>query len=276
MKKSKLKYVLLIIASIIVLTPIIFMIANSFMSSSEIARTYDFSGDTNVVLKFVPDLVTFKQYYNVLFKTPEFLIKFWNSCGIVFPIVIGQVIIAVPAAFAIAKFQFPGKKVLVFVIIIMMLLPSQATIVPNYIILDKMGLIGKDMSIILPGLFTALGVFILVQFMKGIPKEMIEASKIDGAGYFTILTKIIVPQSKGGIVSLIILSFADYWNMIEQPIIFLQDESKYPLSVFLSKINSSDLGIAFVCGVIYMLPVIFIFLLGEKYLLDGMKNIEIK
>lgn len=272
----KKKYCVLIFLSLIVLVPIIFMITNSFMSSSEIAENYYVEEGRNIILKFIPEEVTLKQYYDVLLKTPGFLVKFWNSCALVLPIVIGQVLIAVPAAFIIAKFNFPGKRCLEFLIIIMMLLPSQATIVPNYIMLDKLGLIGKNASIILPGLFTALGVFILVQFMKDIPKEMIEAAKIDGAGYIKILTKIIIPQSKGAIISVIILSFADYWNLIEQPMIFLQNESKYPLSVFLSRINTDDIGIAFVCGIIYMLPAVFLFLFGEKYLLDGMKNIEIK
>jgi len=270
------KYCLLIILMIIVLTPIIFMIANSFMTAEEVSEYYGLKNGNRTKLIFIPDMVTLRQYYNVLLKTPQFLIKFWNSCRLVVPIVIGQVIICIPAAFAFSKFSFPFKKTLILMIIILILMPYQSTLVPNYIILDKLNLIGENSSIILPGLFSALGVFILTQFMKNIPQSQIEAAEIDGAGYFRILTKIVIPQCKGGIVSLVILSFADNWNMIEQPIIFLENINKYPLSVFLSKINNENLGIAFVCGVIYMIPAILLFLWGQKYLLDGMKNIEIK
>ena len=107
--------------------------------------------------------------------------------------------------------------------------------------------------------------------MRSIPGEYSESAKIDGAGHFSVFSKIVLPQCKAGVASLAILGFIDNWNMVEQPLIFLKDEFKYPMSIFLSKINSGQLGIAFACGVIYMIPPILIYLFGEEHLVKGIQ-----
>jgi multiple sugar transport system permease protein len=157
-----------------------------------------------------------------------------------------------------------------------MMMPFQVTLVPNYIILKKLNLLGTYWSIILPGIFTTFGVFLLRQFMMYIPDEYCEAAKIDGAGYLRTFYCIILPQCKGALVSLAILVFVDNWNMVEQPLIFLKDEGMYPLSIFLSMINSDDIGIAFACGFLYMLPTLLIFLYGENHFVEGIQLSGIK
>lgn len=277
-----LKYLPLIILAVIVLFPVILMIANSFMDKGEVLSAYGImSSDTPVnsgfmKFKFIPELVTLKQYYTVLFRKPNFLVMFWNSVILVLPIVIGQVVISTPAAYAFAKIRFPLRDQMFYFIIVLMLMPYQVTIVPNYIILKKIGLLGSRSAVILPGVFSALGVFLLRQFMRSIPDEQCDAAKIDGANYFGIFSKIILPQCKGGVISLAILSFVDSWNMVEQPLIFLENGNMHPLSIFLSTINYSELGVAFACGVIFMVPAILLFLNCEKDLLKGIQNLEIK
>lgn len=108
--------------------------------------------------------------------------------------------------------------------------------------------------------------------MITIPNEYIEAAKIDGCSLIQIFFKIVLPLSKGGIASLAILSFIDNWNMVEQPLIFLKDANKYPLSIYLSNVNKGELGIAFAAGVIYMLPMLLMFLYGENYLVEGISH----
>ena len=274
------KYILLSLIALSVLFPVIFMISNSFMGTDEIKSYYDLSKealkDKYISFQFIPEYFTLKGYYSVFLGSPDFLMKFWHSVLIVVPIVVGQVIVSSPAAYAFAKLKFPFKNVLFFIIIVMMLVPYQVTLVPNYIILKKMGLLGSYAAIILPGIFSAFGVFLLTQMMKSIPSEQIEAAKLDGANYFKIFLNIILPQCKGGIATLIILSFVDYWNMVEQPMIFLESSNQYPLSIFLSKINYGEIGIAFVCGVIYMMPAILLFLRGEKHLVEDGKYLGIK
>jgi multiple sugar transport system permease protein len=154
-------------------------------------------------------------------------------------------------------------------------MPYQVTLVPIYIIMEKLNIVGSYASVILPGIFSTFGVFLMTQFLKAIPNEQCEAAKVDGASHKQILFEIILPQCKGALVSLIILSFIDNWNMIEQPLILLGSE-KQPLSTFLSQINNNEIGIAFACSVIFMLPSIFIFFRGEKQLLEGIQHLDMK
>jgi len=112
--------------------------------------------------------------------------------------------------------------------------------------------------------------------MMYIPNEYCEAAKIDGAGYPRVFAQIVLPQCKGALTSLAILVFVDNWNMVEQPLIFLKDETMHPLSIFLGKINSSDIGLAFACGFIYMMPALMIFLYGEDYFVEGIQLSGIK
>jgi multiple sugar transport system permease protein len=157
-----------------------------------------------------------------------------------------------------------------------MLMPFQVTLVPNYIIADKLGIIGSYLSIILPGIFSAFGVFLLRQFMAYIPNEYCEAARIDGANHFEIYTRVILPMTKTGVAALAILVFMDNWNMVEQPIIFLKEQMKYPLSVYLSKVNRNETGIAFASSTLYMLPMVLVFLYGENYLVEGIQLTGIK
>jgi len=258
---------------------------NSFMSDGELGENYD-SRDaeqqTEEVkkgfnsMKLIPDSFTLKQYYQVLIAKHKFLRMFWNSVFIVLPIVAGQVIISSMAAFAFAKLRFRGRDTLFFIYIVLMLMPFQVTLVPNYLTLDRLGLIDSYLSLVFPGVFSAFGVFLLRQFMMFIPNECIEAAKVDGCSLVHIFFKIILPMSKGGIASLAILSFIDNWNMVEQPLIFLKDANKYPLSIYLSRVNGGELGIAFAAGIIYMLPMLFMFLYGENYLVEGISHSAIK
>jgi len=281
--KNLLKFTFLLAVTIMLLFPVFYMITNSFMSKQEAANTYNLissasEGNTNKMLsfKFIPDMVTATQYYSVFFKEPKYLLMFWNSIIITLPIVLGQIVVATLAAFAFSKLRFPFRDKIFFIYIIVMMMPFQVTLVPNYIMLKELGLLGKYSAIILPGIFSTFGVFLLRQFMKSIPEEYMEAGKIDGAGYFQLFYKIVLPQCKGAMASLAILVFIDNWNMVEQPLIFLKDESMYPLSIFLSRINSEELGLAFACGVIYMLPTLLIYLYGENYLVEGIQLSGIK
>ncbi|MDE6925608.1 MAG: carbohydrate ABC transporter permease, partial [Acetatifactor sp.] len=153
--------------------------------------------------------------------------------------------------------------------IILMLMPYQVTLVPNYLVSDWFHLLDSYWAIWLPGIFSPFAVYLLTKFMRRIPDGVIEAAQIDGAGEWQIYRKICMPLCKGAICSAAILVFIDYWNMVEQPLILLSDGETHPLSVFLSKINSGEIGLAFAVATIYMVPSLLIFLYGEEYLVDG-------
>ena len=150
-----------------------------------------------------------------------------------------------------------------------MIMPYQVTLVPNYLVADKFGLLDTRLSIILPAIFSPFSIFLLTKVMRRIPISYVEAAKLDGAGEFKILTKIYIPLCKGAIVSIAMLVFIDYWNMVEQPLVLMKETTLHPLSVFLSQINTGDIGLAFAVGVVYMIPTVLMFLYGEDYLLEG-------
>ena len=150
-----------------------------------------------------------------------------------------------------------------------MLMPYQVTLVPNYLVSEWLHILDTRWAIILPGIFAPFSVFILTKFMRRIPTAMIEAAKLDGANEFQIFTRIFLPLCKGTIYSVIILVFIDYWNMVEQPLILLSDSELHPLSVFLSKVNTEDAGLAFAVATVYMVPTLLIFLYSEDYLVEG-------
>jgi multiple sugar transport system permease protein len=227
-------------------------------------------------LKLIPDMITLRQLYTVLVKKTQFLYMFWNSVILVVPIVMGQFMIASMAAYAFSKIDFPGREKLFYLYIVVMLMPFQVTLVPNYIIAEKLGLTNNILSIILPGIFSTFGVFLLRQFMVYIPDAYSEAARVEGAGHLKIFSSIILPMSKNGIAALMILVFIDNWNMVEQPLIFLRDSAKQPLSVYLATINMGERGIAFAASVIYMTPMLLVFLYGEEYLVQGIQLSGIK
>ena len=266
--------------AILFLTPIFLTITNSFMSASEISANYGSVFATNssggkvyisekVNLKFIPDMVSFSQYITVLFKSPEYLLKFWNSVILVGPIVIFQLTVASLASYGFARYRGRLREIIFFAYIILMLMPYQVTLVPNYLVSDWLNLLDTNWAIWLPGIFSPFAVFLLTKFMRRIPTSMIEAAQIDGAGEWQIFRKICLPLCKGATCSAAILVFIDYWNMVEQPLILLSDAEKHPLSVFLSKINAGEIGLAFAVATIYMVPSLLIFLYGEEYLVDG-------
>lgn len=270
--------------AIIFLLPTVLTFTNSLMSESEISANYGavFENATakegktyiseKVNLKFIPDKVTFSQYLTAFVKTPDYLLKFWNSVILVVPIVLLQVAIASLAAYSFTRYRGKIKSFLFFFYVILMLMPYQVTLVPNYLVSDWLGVLNTRWSIILPGAFAPFSVFLLTKFMRRIPASLIEAARLDGASEWQIFSKVCIPQCRSALYSIVILVFIDYWNMVEQPLILLPDETKQPLSVFLSKINTAEIGIAFAVATLYMIPSLLLFLHGEEALVEGITH----
>lgn len=266
--------------AVLFLLPTVLTITNSFMAESEIQSNYGMIFSTTsggyvsetVNLKFIPDKVTLSQYITGLIKSPEYLLKFWNSVILVAPIVVFQVVVASVAAYSFTRWRGKVRSGIFFFYVILMLMPYQVTLVPNYLVSEWLGIINTRWSIILPGIFAPFSVFLLTKYMRRIPYSLIEAAKVDGAGEWDIFTKICMPQCRAAIFSVAILVFIDYWNMVEQPLILLQDADSQPLSVFLSSINAGEIGLAFAMATVYMIPSLLIFLAGEEYLVEGIAN----
>ena len=286
MKKKKKKLGIVLLTAVLILftaifvIPIVFTMCNSFMTSSEITANYGmifettdsgakkFISDT-VNLKFIPDKVSFSQYITVLLKSPDYLLKFWNSVILVVPIVVFQLVVASLAAYGFTRYRGRVREIIFFSYIILMLMPYQVTLVPNFLVSKWLHLLDSNWAIWLPGIFSPYAVFLLTKYMRRIPISILEAAKIDGAGEAQIFMHVCMPLCKGALCSVAILIFIDFWNMVEQPLIMLSEEEMYPLSVFLSRINAGEIGLAFAVATIYMVPTLLIFLYGEEYLVEG-------
>jgi len=267
----------------IFLMPTVLTISNSFMTQSEIDANYGMIFQSarpgegsyiadSVNLKFIPDKVSGSQYSTVLFRSPEYLLKFWNSVILVIPIVFLQVSIASFAAYSFTRYRGRLKNALFFFYIVLMLMPYQVTIVPNYLVADWTGLLGSRWAVIFPGAFAPFSVFLLTKFMRRIPSVLIEAAKLDGANEWQIFFRVCLPQCRSALYSIAILVFIDYWNMVELPIILLEGAETQPLSVYLSVINAGEAGVAFAVAVVYMIPPLLLFLHGEEALVEGITH----
>ena len=273
-------FLLCLVFSVLFLLPTVLTVTNSFMSEGEIKANYGMIFSTTgggyvserVNLKFIPDRVTLSQYVSGLIKSPFYLIKYWNSILLVLPIVIFQVAVASVAAYSFTRWRGKIRDGIFFFYVILMLMPYQVTLVPNFLVSQWLGVINTPWAIILPGIFAPFSVFLLTKFMRRIPVSVIEAAKVDGASEWQIFTQVCMPQCRAALYSIAILVFIDYWNMVEQPLILLKDTESQPLSVFLSSINSGEIGLAFAMASVYMIPSLLLFLHGEEYLVEGIAS----
>lgn len=255
------------IVAFLYMLPIIYTISNSFMELDQLLTPG---------IHFLPDNFSLNQYYVLSFFKSEYFSLFLNSVKIVFFIIGGQVLVGVITAFAFAKLKFPGRDFIFVLYVLVALLPFQVTLVPNLLIFDgiaryiKFEFLDSHLAIILPGIFSSFGIFLLRQFIRNIPNEMIEAAKIDGAGDWRIFFQMVLPMIKPAVFTLVLLTFIDNWNIVEQAFIFIDTPAKYPLSVFLEDIYYLDFEVFYSGAVLYFIPAIIIFLKGEKYLNEGL------
>ncbi len=217
----------------------------------------------------LPSWPTLQPLVQLLLDTPTFFAMFWNACKLAFPQVAGQLVVAAPAAWAFSKLEFPGRRVLYGAYLVLMVLPFQITMVPNYLVLDRLGLMDTPWAVILPGVFSAFPVFIIKKGFDAVPQSLLEAAALDGAGPLRCFVSVGLPLGLPAVLSAATLGFIEAWNAIEQPMLFLKDKANWPLSLYLSKITAGDLGLAMVASLMMLAPPLLLFLTGRKYLEQG-------
>ncbi len=213
--------------------------------------------------------ITLLYYYQVFLASPQYLFRFWLSLALACGIALCQVAISTLAGYGFAKCRFPGRNALFFSLMVLMILPLQVTLVPNYVVLDKMNLLDTYRSLILPSIFVPLGTFIMRQGFQAIPNEIIDAARLDGCGTLGVLLRVALPMNRSGLVCTLLLSFLDGWNMVEQPIAYIKDAQRWPLSVSLASTMPSNPAVRLVCCVLVVLPPLFLFLYFNRELVEG-------
>ena len=225
----------------------------------------------------IPNMVSLGQYHQILITDNTVLRLFVNSAMYATLILLGQTVFVPSLAFGLSRFRFPGKNGIFFGIIVLMLLPFQVTMVPNVLTLRSLGLMDTLWAVVLPMWFAPFYIFLVRQFMVGLPNELIEAAEMDGAGTFSVYTRIILPVCRPILGAAAALSFAESWNLVEQPLTYLSSrQDLQPLSTMFNQLASENTGFEFAGAALYILPALFVYLFFQEDILSGIQLTELK
>jgi multiple sugar transport system permease protein len=266
MKKNTIKpwtvsgYFCLIVATIIVLFPLILMLSSSFKSEMEIFQ---------YPVSIIPDNPIIDNYLQL---KKDFPLYIFNSFKVTFIIVLVQMVTSTTGGYAFAKLKWKGRDSVFLLYIGSLMIPIHIYIVPQFILIRKIGLYDTHWALVLVSSFTALGTFLMKQFFMTIPDSLIEAAKIDGASHPQIFMKIVLPLAKPVIATQIILSFRWFWNDFFGPLIYLTSEHLKTLPLGLADFASeyyTYYGPQMAASVLSVIPVMIVFLLAQKYIVQG-------
>ena len=272
---------LLLVLALVILLPVIVTALYSFFSPEEIRAFMESRGSYDATAwmetRLSPRMFSLSQYWKVLVVDTSVLHMFSMSVFYTVMILLGQAVFVPMLAYALSRFRFKGRTVIFMVILLLMLLPYQVTMVPNVLTLRRMGLMNTVWAVILPMWFAPFYEFLLRQFMASLPGELFEAAQVDGAGTIRCYFHIALPVCRPAIGAALALSFADCWNLVEQPMTYLSQKTELqPLSVMFNQLVSESTGVEFAGAVIYMLPALFVYLYFLEDILSGIQLTELK
>jgi len=273
-------WILLIVLALLAVYPVIFLSAGSLMGADELEDCLGavVSGAEGYAsFPVLPKYPTLQHFVEVLLDSPEFFVMFWNSILITFGVLGGQFVAGTMAAWGFARYEFPCKRGIFLLYIVLMLLPFQVLMLSDYLLLDRLRLLDSLWAVILPGMFSTFPVFIMYRFFAEIPDSLIESARLDGAREWQLFWYLALPMGSSGIIAALVLGFLEYWSLIEQPLTFIKDKSKLPLSVFLPDLTmTGKAGFLFAVSVVTFLPAIMVFMGGRDYLEHGIMAGEVK
>lgn len=280
-KKHVISRALLTLVALIILLPVVLTALYSFFSPEEIKAFMETRGNYDasvwMEIKLAPRVFSLSQYYNILIEDVSVLRLLCNSAIYTVAILLGQALVIPAMAYALSRFKFRGRDAIFFIVIMLMLLPFQVTMVPNVLTLRAMGLLNTAWAVILPTCFAPFYIFLVRQFMVGLPRELLEAAEVDGAGTFRCFIHVALPVCRPILGAAVALSFADCWNLVEQPLTYLAGQTQLmPLSVMFNQLTENPSGVEFAGAALYILPALLIYLYFQKDILSGIQLTELK
>ena len=278
-KKHVVSRALLTLVALIILLPVVLTALYSFFSPEEIKAFMETRGNYDasvwMEIKLAPRVFSLSQYYNILIEDVSVLRLLCNSAMYTVAILLGQALVIPAMAYALSRFKFRGRDAIFFIVIMLMLLPFQVTMVPNVLTLRAMGLLNTAWAVILPTCFAPFYIFLVRQFMVGLPRELLEAAEVDGA--FRCFIHVALPVCRPILGAAVALSFADCWNLVEQPLTYLAGQTQLmPLSVMFNQLTENPSGVEFAGAALYILPALLIYLYFQKDILSGIQLTELK
>ena len=272
---------ILILLSAVILIPIVFTFLYSFFPKGEIEAYLKMRGSYDATkwldVLYAPAVFSLRQYYKIFIEDPTYLRLFCNSAMYAGAILLGQALVIPLTAYALSRFTFRGRDAIFFCILILMILPFQVTMAPSVMMLRWLGLMDTVWAVILPMCFSPFYIFLLRQFMVSIPNELLEAGMVDGVGAVRGFVHVILPVCKPILGAAAALSFADCWNMVEQPLVYLANRQDLrPLSVMFNQISTEGADVAFAGSALYILPTLLIYLYFQEDIVAGIQLSELK
>ena len=272
---------LLALLAVIMLLPMVQTFLYSFSSIPEMKAFMKTRGSRDeaawMEAHLSPHMISLGQYEQILIKDNTVLGFFTNSVGYAAAILLGQAVIIPALAFGLSKFKFRGREGIFFLILMLMLLPFQVTMVPNVLTLRFIGLLNTPWAVTLPMWFAPFYVFLLRQYMIALPDELLEAASMDGAGPYRSFLRIVLPVCRPVLGAAAALSFAESWNLVEQPLTYLSGRTELmPLSTVFNQLASENTGFEFAGAGLYILPALLVYLFFQEDILSGIQLTEMK
>ena len=255
--------VLMAVLSIMMILPFLWMLSASFKPDNQIF---------NFPIQWIPEQPTWANYDRVWNSDVPFLTFFLNSTKVTVLSVLGEVFTSALAAYAFAKIKFKGRDIIFLIYLSTLAFPAQMMLIPRFVIFKVMGLYNTHWALILPGMFTAFGTFMLRQFFLSIPEDLSSAAKIDGAGHFTTFLRIVLPLSTAAISALVIFQFVGSWNEYESALVYIRQKelATIPLGLnFFKEENSASYGAIMAASTCALIPIFVVFLTFQKQFVAG-------
>ena len=260
---------------LVMIYPLVWMVMSSFKETNTIFTTAG---------QLIPSKFVFENYVNGWkgFAKVSFATFFKNSLFISIIATFGTVISSAVVAFGLARCKFPGRRILFVAMLLSMMLPAQVLMIPQYLWYQKLGWVGSYKPLIIPYFFAIQGffVYLMINFIEGIPKELDEAAKIDGCSYYSIFSRIHLPLITPALITASIFSFMWRWDDFLSALLYVNESAKYPVSLALKLFSdpgsSSDYGAMFAMATISILPAVTMFICLQKYLVEGIATSGLK
>ncbi|MBN1493183.1 MAG: carbohydrate ABC transporter permease [Candidatus Omnitrophica bacterium] len=268
-----LSYAFLILGAMAMIAPFLWMLTTSLSEARDVWRTKEFWWQGWVPTKFI------YQNYIEAFQVVPFAKFYLNSIFVTLCITAGTVFTSSLAGYAFARLSFPGRDKIFMLYLATLMLPGVITMIPVFILLSKLGWIDTYWAIILPGIFTAYGTFLLRQFFMSLPRALEDAAKIDGCSLFGIYFRIILPLSKPALATLTTFTFMGSWMSFMWPLIVLSSEEKYTLPIgiqYFKSLHSTDWTLLMAGSVMALFPILVVFIFTQRYFVEGIKLSGIK
>lgn len=256
--------------SVVMIVPFLWMISTSFKMPAEVFQ---------YPIKWIPAQFMWDHHVKVWTGANSFGHYYLNSLKVALISTVGAVLLSALAAYGFARIEFKGRNAMFMIYLSMMMVPPQVLFVPKFIMFDWVGIYNTHWALILPGVFTIFGVFMMRQFFHSVPHEISEAAFIDGAGHFRIFSRIILPMAKPSLATLAIIDFSWHWNDYENALVFLIDQDLYTVPLGLQNFileNTVDYNGMMAAATAGIIPMILVFLIGQKYIIQGVASSAVK